>query len=143
MSAPIGALAGRLSGALSSMNGQGPGLAAGRMFDPFLRGAVGAEAPPSTAIGLVQGGDTGARQVPLSGTGDGASFGDSLKRALNGVSAQQDSAADTLSAFLRGENVELHQVMAATEEAQISLQMLIEVRNKFTEAYRTLSTMQG
>ncbi len=33
--------------------------------------------------------------------------------------------------------------MAATEEAQISLEMLIEVRNKFAEAYRTLTTMQG
>lgn len=143
MSDPISALAGRLSGALSLMNGQGSGLTAGKMLDPFLRSAVGAPAAPNSAIGLVQGGDTGARQVPLYGTGDGASFGDSLKRALNDVSAQQDSAADTLSAFLRGENVELHQVMAATEEAQISLQMLIEVRNKFTEAYRTLSTMQG
>ena len=33
--------------------------------------------------------------------------------------------------------------MAASEEAAISLQMLIEVRNKFADAYRTLTTMQG
>ncbi len=115
MSDPIGAAAGRLPAALPSIGGQG--------------------------------GDTGVRQVPIFPSGaDGAgggSFGHSLTRALNDVSAHQDRAADTLGAFLRGDNVELHQVMAATEEAQISLQMLIEVRNKFTEAYRTLSNMQG
>jgi flagellar hook-basal body complex protein FliE len=33
--------------------------------------------------------------------------------------------------------------MAATEEAGIALEMLIEVRNKFTEAYRTVINMQG
>jgi len=89
--------------------------------------------------------DNGAVTVPVLGGGnsDGPSFGDTLTKAINGVSSQQDGAANTLQAFLRGDDVELHQVMAATEEAQISLEMLIEVRNKFTEAYRTLSTMQG
>jgi len=109
------------------------------MSDP-----IGAAAARFTQ-GLAQGvgrGDTGARQVQVV-DGNGDSFGDSLKRAINDVSAQQDNAAATLGAFLRGENVELHQVMAATEEAQISLEMLIEVRNKFTEAYRTLVNMQG
>jgi flagellar hook-basal body complex protein FliE len=89
-------------------------------------------------------GDTGVRQVPVFGEeGEGASFGDSLKKALNDVSAQQTHASDVLGKFLRGENVEIHQVMAATEEADISLQMLIEVRNKFTDAYRSLVNMQG
>ena len=87
-------------------------------------------------------GDSKAITVPVL-DGDGPSFGDSLKRALNDVSSQQDHAADTLGKFLRGDNVELHQVMAASEEAQISLQMLIEVRNKFTDAYRSLINMQG
>jgi flagellar hook-basal body complex protein FliE len=87
-------------------------------------------------------GDTGARAVSVIGTG-GNSFGDTLKRALNDVSAAQDHSSETLGAFLRGEPVELHQVMAASEEAGIALEMLIEVRNKFLEAYRTLSTMQG
>jgi flagellar hook-basal body complex protein FliE len=43
---------------------------------------------------------------------------------------------------MRGENVELHQVMAATEEASISLDLMVELRNKVTEAYRTLVAMQ-
>ncbi|HET7275500.1 MAG TPA: flagellar hook-basal body complex protein FliE [Longimicrobiaceae bacterium] len=73
----------------------------------------------------------------------GTNFGDTLKEALSQVSASQDHASDTVAAFLRGEPVELHQVMAATEEAGIALEMLIEVRNKFTDAYRTIINMQG
>ena len=73
----------------------------------------------------------------------GTSFGDTLKQALSEVSDSQENAQDQVAAFLRGEPVELHQVMAATEEAGIALEMLIEVRNKFTEAYRTVINMQG
>jgi flagellar hook-basal body complex protein FliE len=110
------------------------------MSDPI--GAAASRFTQGLAQGVGRGGDTGARQVQVV-DGNGDSFGDSLKRAINDVSAQQDNAAATLGAFLRGENVELHQVMAATEEAQISLEMLIEVRNKFTDAYRALVNMQG
>lgn len=77
------------------------------------------------------------------GKGDGPSFGDTLKRALGEVSSAQDNATDQMQRFLRGEPVELHQVMAAAEESGIALEMLVELRNKFTEAYRTLVNMQS
>ena len=73
----------------------------------------------------------------------GATFGDTLKSALGEVSAAQDNATDKIQAFLRGDQVELHEVMAATEEAGIAVEMLVEVRNKFTEAYRTIINMQS
>jgi flagellar hook-basal body complex protein FliE len=73
----------------------------------------------------------------------GVSFGDTLKDALGEVSAAQDNATDKIQAFLRGDQVELHEVMAATEEAGIAVEMLVEVRNKFTEAYRTIINMQS
>jgi flagellar hook-basal body complex protein FliE len=89
--------------------------------------------------------DTGAKPVPVlqdSGT-TGTSFGDTLKRVLNNVSDQQDVANDYIARFTRGEPVELHQVMAAAEEASISLEMLVELRNKFLDAYRTVISMQS
>ncbi len=110
------------------------------MSDPI--GAAAARAAANFAEGLSQGGDRAAIQVPVTRDA-GPQFGDLLARAVNDVSAQQDKAGETLGAFLRGEPVELHRVMAASEEAQISLQMLIEVRNKFLDAYRTLTTMQA
>ena len=90
--------------------------------------------------------DTGRQTVPAIRGGDGAggaSFEDTLKKFVNDVSAQQDAATELQGKFLRGENVELHQVMAAGEEAGIALEMMIEVRNKVTEAYRTLIAIQS
>lgn len=79
----------------------------------------------------------------VQGSGDGASFGDTLKQVIGGVSDAQDVAHQNIDAFLRGEPIELHQVMASQEEAGIALQMLVEVRNKFTEAYRSVINMQS
>ena len=96
--------------------------------------------------GALQGLDTGARQqVPVLGPkgAGGSSFGDTLTRAINEVSDAQDTSAELTGKFLRGENVELHQVMAAGEEAGIALEMMIEVRNKVTEAYRSLISIQS
>lgn len=71
-----------------------------------------------------------------------ASFGSVFQRVLGDTTAMQDSAQDIIGAFLRGEPVELHQVMAASEEAAISLELLVEMRNKLTEAYRTIMNIQ-
>src|SRR5512140_514351 len=68
---------------------------------------------------------------------DETSFGNLFKKALNDASDLQDNSQRTIEAFVRGEPVELHDVMAAAEEASISLELLVEIRNKLTEAYRT------
>ena len=81
--------------------------------------------------------------APLGTPGAGDSpFGDLLTRALGDVTRMQEQKADIIGAFLRGDNVELHQVMAAAEEASISLELLVETRNKLTEAYRTVMNIQ-
>src|SRR5881275_3282721 len=96
----------------------------------MLQGALGPTRPL----------DRGAIQVPVRGPGatEGASFGDTLKQFVGDVSAQQDAATDLQGRFMRGDNVELHQVMAATEEASVSLDLMVELRNKVTDAYRSL-----
>ena len=81
--------------------------------------------------------------APTQQGADGASFKETLSKALGEVQGLQDEATDTVQAFLRGDPVELHDVMAAVEEAGIALEMLIEVRNRLVDAYRTVSNMQG
>jgi len=83
-----------------------------------------------------EGGLPGAQQST-----NGPSFGDTLKRAIGEVSSAQDTAQNYIERFVRGEPVELHQVMAASEEADISLQMLVELRNKLQDAYKTVMSM--
>lgn len=86
------------------------------------------------------------QRIGPAGAGYGqeiGSFKDTLADALGDVQGLQDDATDAVDAFLRGEPVELHDVMAAVEEAGIALEMLIEVRNRFVEAYRTVANMQS
>lgn len=106
------------------------------MIDPIRSAALRFAQAQAPQAGLpAAGGTTGA-------TG-GSSFADTLKNALGDVSAVQDTANDSIQAFLRGEPIELHEVMAAAEEAGIALEMLIEIRNKLTDAYRTVINMQS
>lgn len=73
----------------------------------------------------------------------GESFAETLKRFVGEVSDAQGRSGDAIQSFLRGDEVELHEVMAAAEEAGIALEMLIEIRNKLAEAYRTIIGMQS
>ena len=98
-----------------------------------LSGSVGTVRPTQ---------DQGGIRLRMSDQG-GTSFADSLKDALGEVSQLQTEAKDAIGAFLRGEPVEIHEVMAATEEAGIALDMLIEIRNKLADAYRAVSQMQS
>ncbi len=74
--------------------------------------------PPQRSIGLDIAGENGIGGLQLP-SDDGPSFGDTLKRAIGEVSAAQDNAQDQVQKFLNGEPVELHQVMAASEEASV------------------------
>ena len=86
--------------------------------------------------------DTGAKPVPVITEGEN-SFGNTLTRVINEVSDARDRSGDLTQRFAAGENVELHQVMAASEEAGIALDLLIEMRNKVVEAYRSVISMQS
>ncbi len=96
-------------------------------------------AAAAQAGGLVRpGGQVGGANAP-----GGASFGDTLKSMLGDAQQLQDQSADAIGAFMRGEPVEIHEVMAAVEEAGIALEFLIELRNRLTEAYRSVVGMQS
>lgn len=94
-------------------------------------------------IGGVGKWSTVGQGFPAAGEPGGVSFADTLRGMVGQVSEAQETSSHAVQAFLRGEPVELHQVMAASEEAGIALDMLIEVRNKLTEAYRTVINMQS
>lgn len=88
------------------------------------------------------GGDRAARPLNV-GVEEGGSFGATLTRVLNEVSDTRDHAGDLVRRFAAGEQVELHQVMAAGAEAGIALDLVIELRNKVIEAYRSIVSMQS
>jgi flagellar hook-basal body complex protein FliE len=109
------------------------------MSDPIGAAGLGGR------ISGLEGGDGPKRYtVDLGKDGtNGSSFGDSLTKAINQVSDAQDDARSQMDAFIRGEPIEMHRVMASAEQAGIALDLMVEVRNKVLDAYRTLINMQS
>lgn len=70
-----------------------------------------------------------------------ASFTDFLNNALNDVNKLQIESEQLNQAFAMGLNDNIHQVMIASEKADIALQFTIQVRNKVLEAYQEIMRM--
>jgi flagellar hook-basal body complex protein FliE len=85
----------------------------------------------------------GGAQSSLETSPTGPSFGELLSKGLNNVSTMQTQSSDMIASFLRGDPVELHQVMASAEEAGIAVDLLVQLRNKLTDAYRTVMSVQA
>jgi flagellar hook-basal body complex protein FliE len=97
---------------------------------------------------VVPSGDLGAVQLPVDsptvgGTGaTDSSFASLLHDAVQEVSGKQAAATAAVNGLLSGQNVSLHQAMIAMEEASVSFQLMIEVRNKMLEGYQEIMRMQ-
>jgi flagellar hook-basal body complex protein FliE len=65
-------------------------------------------------------------------------FGNMVKE----VSARQAAASDSMNQVMSGGNMPLHQAMITVQEASVSFQLLVEVRNKLLESYQELMRMQ-
>ena len=72
----------------------------------------------------------------------GGSFAEMLGNMVQEVNAKQAAAGQAVSGVLACENVPLHQAMIAMEEASVSFQLMVEVRNKLVESYQELMRMQ-
>lgn len=71
-----------------------------------------------------------------------SSFGDVLKDKLDKVNHMQINADVATEKLITGENQDLHEVIIATEEARLALEMAVQFRNKFIEAYQEINRMQ-
>jgi flagellar hook-basal body complex protein FliE len=70
------------------------------------------------------------------------SFKEVLGSMIKEVNAAQVRADEAIKGFLAGEIKDLHQVVLATEEARLMLELAVQVRNKLIEAYQEISRMQ-
>lgn len=72
----------------------------------------------------------------------GKNFKNTLSEFLNDVDDMQEQDKATTEAFLRGDITDLHQVTMAAEKARLSLELLLEIRNKLVESYQEIMRMQ-
>ena len=73
---------------------------------------------------------------------NGTSFSKVLSDAISKVNDSEVNANNKIESLIQGEDVEMHEVMLAMQESVLSLQALIEVRNKTVEAYQEISKLQ-
>lgn len=93
----------------------------------------------STPIGLLtQSPSVQTKATPAEAT---ESFAAYLKSALDGVAAQEQNVHKVNDQFLLGE-VDENKVMLASAQAELSLSLTSQVRNKVIEAYQEIMRMQ-
>lgn len=84
----------------------------------------------------------GVAQTSKTAKTSGASFEDAIKDALKEVSEIQNEAEKAIEDFSKGEVKDIHTVVVAMEKADVSLQTLLQVRNKLLTAYEEIMRMQ-
>ncbi|GAV22558.1 flagellar hook-basal body complex protein FliE [Carboxydothermus pertinax] len=69
-------------------------------------------------------------------------FEKKLAEALDKVNEKQLNSEQVTQDFLAGKVDDIHQVLILAQEAKLSLELAVEVRNKIVEAYQEISRMQ-
>lgn len=69
-------------------------------------------------------------------------FGELLKSGASSLVADSNQASGLLLAYSAGENVPPHTLVMAMEQAKLSLQLAVEVRNRVVDAYQELTRLQ-
>lgn len=72
----------------------------------------------------------------------GGTFASTLGQMVADVSSKQAAASEAVTGLMTGQNVPLHRAVIAMEEASVSFQLMVEVRNKLLESYQELMRMQ-
>ncbi|MCS6896779.1 MAG: flagellar hook-basal body complex protein FliE [Nitrospira sp.] len=76
------------------------------------------------------------------GTPASAGFVESLKQAIGQVNDAQLQAGRAVDALMTGESQDIHRAMVALQQADVSFQLMMQVRNKLVAAYEEIQRMQ-
>lgn len=88
-------------------------------------------------------GAPGAPRAPSSGTATGGTdFAKALEDAIGEVDQKQHVADSKSMALIRGEEIPIHDVMAAVTEAELAVQMTTAIAAKAIAAYQEIWRME-
>lgn len=96
--------------------------------------SVGATRPGSNPVG-------GANRIGETGGAGGTNFSEALTSAVQSVEQSQAAADESVYKVATGQDADLHGMMIALEEANISLRAMASVRDKVVEAYQAIWNM--
>ena len=97
-------------------------------------------APLSSALPAIT--EPAPVQQPLPGRETGAGFQGALKEAIASINEIQQGANQAVEALATGQSQNIHQAMIALQQADISFQLMMQIRNKLVTAYEEIQRMQ-
>lgn len=71
----------------------------------------------------------------------GPSFIESMRSAVDSVNQQQNAAKELQTAYSRGEDVSLTDVVISMQKSSVAFEATVQVRNKILESYREIMSM--
>ena len=75
-------------------------------------------------------------------SGEPGDFLTTLEQSMNAVEGAQGEAQNQVAQLLNGQGADVHSAMIAVEKADLSFQLMMQVRNKIVQAYQQVSNMQ-
>ena len=79
--------------------------------------------------------------APETHSSNGA-FQEVFAGAIRNVEAARNMASASVDQFLSGEGGELHTTILATQKAELSFELFLQMRNKVVNAYQEIMRMQ-
>ena len=102
------------------------------IFAPSLKTSVIAAIPSATGTAAA------AESLPSGADVFKSILADSIQQVQN----TRNFAGKTVEQFLSGENQDLHEVAIASQKAEMSFDLFLQVRNKVVSAYQEVMRMQ-
>jgi flagellar hook-basal body complex protein FliE len=81
-------------------------------------------------------------QPTIPGKSSAGAFQSVLSEAIGRVEQFQQNSQTAIGKFLSGEDEEVHKVALATQQAELSFDLFLQVRNKVVAAYQEVMRMQ-
>ena len=86
--------------------------------------------------------NTSLNKVEEGGNQDGKDFGGVISDFIQAANEAQKDSAEKVTEVIQGKTENLHEAMAALEEARLSFQLMLEIRNRLLESYQELQRTQ-
>ena len=96
----------------------------------------------SFSIPAIKGAALPLPQTPALGRSAPGGFASALSDAIGRVEQFQQNSQNAIGKFLSGEDEEIHKVALATQQAELSFDLFLQVRNKVVAAYQEVMRMQ-
>jgi flagellar hook-basal body complex protein FliE len=80
--------------------------------------------------------------APTPSSGAGSDFGKMLSDLMGGLQQTEQSTNNLVTQAATGRDVDVHDVMIATQTENLAFDTALQVRNKLVEAYQDVMRMQ-